>query len=485
MSAPALWTAADAARATNGESRGDFTATGVSIDSRTVVPGDLFIALAGPNFDGHAYVRDAFDRGAVGAVVAKADVDSGDRALVVVADTFAALNALGSAARDRTRAKVIGITGSVGKTGTKDLMSSALAALGSVHASIGNLNNHFGVPLTLARMPRDIDFAVIEMGMNHAGELRALTAIARPDIAVITTVEPVHLEFFDGIVAIADAKAEILEGVTDGGVAILNRDNASYRQLAAAARANGLDRVVGFGEAADCEVRLLDCEHGAAGNCVSATIDGEPLQYELAIDGRHWAINSLAVIAVVNVLGADVSLAADAMSRMAPPEGRGARYHFELMTGPVEVIDDSYNAGPVSMRAAFAVLGCAKPATGGRRIAVLGDMLELGGEGETLHAGLAPDIVDNGIDQVFTAGPLMAALFEALPATVRGQHAGSADSLIQPLIGALRAGDVVLVKGSHGSAMHRVVAALRAFADDDGADDDGDTDWPRAANGDC
>ena len=480
MNAPILWTAAEVAQATEGAARGDFVATGVSIDSRTVARGDLFIALSGPNFDGHAFVQEAFERGAAGALVSDQGEFGPHQGTVVVNDTFAALTALGIAGRERARARVIGITGSVGKTGTKDLTARALAALGTVHASTGSFNNHFGLPLTLARLAPDTDFAVVEMGMNHAGELRALTRIARPDIAVVTTIEAVHLEFFKDVAAIAAAKAEIFEGVTDGGAAILNRDNASYHQLATAAQAIGVGQLSGFGEAAECDVRLLDFAAVPERNRVTASVGGKTISYDLAIDGRHWAINSLAVLAVVQVLGGDVPMAANAMADMTAPEGRGARYRFELASGPVDVIDDSYNAGPVSMRAALAVLSDTKPDPGGRRIAALGDMLELGPGAARLHADLAPDIARLGIDQVFTAGPLMEALFEALPALARGQHAGSADSLIQPLVESLRAGDVVLIKGSHGSAMHRVVSALRDFASQDVSADV----WPRAANGD-
>lgn len=485
---PILWTATDIARATRGAVRGDFDATGVSIDSRTVTKGDLFIALSGPNFDGHAFVADAFERGAAGALVSGAvsgareqALGNAEQAMVVVEDTLEALTALGAAGRDRARATVIGITGSVGKTGTKDMTACALGALGTVHASTGSFNNHFGLPLTLARLAPDVDFAVVEMGMNHAGELRALTRVARPDIAVVTTVESVHLEFFKDVAAIAEAKAEIFEGVTDGGAAILYRDNAFFGQLSATARACGIDRIIGFGEGADSNVRLIDFNPRSGRNRVTASVDGETFVYELAIDGRHWATNSLAVLAAVRAIGGDLAAATQAMSGMPAPEGRGARHHFALATGPVEVIDDSYNAGPVSMRAALAVLSDAEPAPGGRRIAVLGDMLELGSGAARFHSELASDVMRHGIDQVFTAGPLMAALFEALPAGVRGRHAGSADSLIQPLVETLRAGDVLLVKGSHGSAMHRVVAALGAFASQNAHGDD----WPRAANGDC
>lgn len=480
-----LWTRDQVVEATAGEGGGDFAATGVSIDSRTVAPGDLFIAIVGPNFDGHEFVDAALAKGAAGAVIARPP-ETGDteaRPLVLVADTLQALIALGAAGRARARSKVIGITGSVGKTGTKEMTALALSALGSVHASAGSFNNQFGLPLTLARLDPATDFAVIEMGMNHAGELSDLTRIAKPDVALITTVEAVHLEFFDSVDQIAEAKAEIFEGVSEGGAAVLNRDNPCFRQLAAAAQANGIDRILSFGALPDCDIRLCAYESNADGNAVEVSVDDQPLFFKLSVDGRHWAHNSLGVLGVVRALGGDVTKAAAALADMRAPEGRGARHRLALPAGPVELIDDSYNASPASIRAAFGVLDGITPAQGGRRVAVLGDMLELGDQARDLHAHLAADLRHTKIDLVFTAGPLMAALHDALPSETRGTHAGGADQLVQPLIGSLGAGDVVLVKGSHGSAMHRVVAALHASARDLAGGAKGD-DWPLTANGD-
>lgn len=480
-----LWTRDQVVEATGGVGHGDFSATGVSIDSRTTESGDLFIAIVGPNFDGNDFVPDALAKGAAGAIVSRLPdaSDENTAPLVLVDDTLEALIGLGTAGRARARSKVIGITGSVGKTGTKEMTALALSALGSVHASKGSFNNRFGLPLTLARLDPQTDFAVIEMGMNHAGELSELTRIARPDVALITTVEAVHLEFFESVDRIADAKAEIFEGVPAGGAAVLNRDNASYRQLAAAAQRNDIERIVTFGSLPDCTIRLCAYEPANGANRVEVAIGESPLHYTLNMTGRHWAQNSLGVLGIVHALGCDVEKAAAALADMRAPEGRGARGRLVLPAGPIELIDDSYNASPASMRAAFAVLDDIQPADGGRRVAVLGDMLELGDQAHELHAQLADDVRHSKIDLVFTAGPLMAALHEALPAAQRGTHAGSADSLVQPLIGSLGAEDVVLVKGSHGSAMHRVVAALKTSAGELAGNAKGG-DWPLTANGD-
>ena len=313
--------------------------------------------------------------------------------------------------------------------------------------------------------------------------LSELTRIARPHVALITTVEAVHLEFFDSVDQIAEAKAEIFEGVTEGGAAVLNRDNPCFRQLAAAAQANGIDRVISFGALPDCTIRLCAYEPTGDGNRVDVSIDDQLLSFTLRVEGRHWAQNSLGVLGLVYALGGDVAAAAAAIADMRAPEGRGARHRLTLPAGPVELVDDSYNASPASMRAAFQVLDSIEPSQGGRRVAVLGDMLELGDQARDLHAQLAADLETSKIDLVFTAGPLMAALDEALPAARRGPHAGSADALVQPLIGSLGAEDVVLVKGSHGSAMHRVVTALKTSATDlAGHAKSGD--WPLSANGD-
>jgi UDP-N-acetylmuramoyl-tripeptide--D-alanyl-D-alanine ligase len=459
----ALWTASEAAAATGGRSRGGWNATGVSIDSRTVGPGDLFVALAGPTFDGHDFVADALKKGAAAALVARTPKDvAAEAPLLVVADTMTALDNLGRAARKRSRAAVIGVTGSVGKTGTKEALKRALERQGPSFASAGSLNNQWGVPLSLSRMPRDTAYGIFEMGMNHPGEIAALTQLVRPDVAVITTIEPAHLGFFSSIEAIADAKAEIFLGMGPSGAAVLNRDNPYFARLAAAARAQGIGRIFGFGSDADAAMKLVDCQLYANSSAVTASVMGEPIDYCIAIPGRHWVMNSLAVLGAVKAVGGDVGAAATALSSLAPLEGRGRRHSIAVAGGTAELIDESYNASPASMRAAFAVLAGAEPGKGGHRIAALGDMLELGDDAGALHAALAQPLIDARIDLVYTAGEQMQALHEALPKPLRGGHAATAAVLADSLIGALRPGDIITVKGSHGSRMGDVVKRLLA-----------------------
>ena len=465
MSAP-LWTAAEAAAACAVQPTSAWAATGVSIDTRTLAPGDLFVALHGPKHDGHAYVADALARGAAAAVVDRPPPNvAPDAPLLHVADTMIALSDLGRAARNHIGGRVIGVTGSVGKTGTKEALRHVLAEQGTTCANAGSLNNHWGLPLSLARMPAGTRFGVFEMGMNHAGEIAPLSQLARPNVAVVTTVEAVHIAHFPSVAAIADAKAEIFAGLVAGGVAVLNRDNSWFDRLADAARAAGAARILAFGRAAESDVRLLDADCGADGSRVHASVEGSDVRYRLKVPGAHWVANSLCVLATVVAAGADVSRAATALAGFAPPDGRGRRHPVAVVGGDVDVIDDSYNASPVSMSAAFDVLGRAQPAAGGRRVAALGDMLELGDEGPELHAALAAELARNRVDRVYTAGPLMAHLFEAVPAAMRGGHAADSEVLAPMVAAAVRAGDVVLVKGSAGSRMGRIVSALRGLAD--------------------
>jgi len=480
MSALPLWTSGDVATATNGHlasgaSTADWQATGVSIDSRTCAPGDLFIAIAGPNFDGHDYVAEALSAGAAGAVVSRVPAAlEGSLKLVAVDDCEAALTALGRFARDRSQAQFVCITGSVGKTSTKDALAAALAACGPTHATQGNLNNHWGAPLTLARMPADAAYGVIELGMNHAGELTPLSQLTRPDVAVITTIEAVHLEFFDSVCAIAEAKAEIFAGLGDNGVAVLNRDNAYFALLATTAAEQGAKRILGFGASPEADARLVATEFDDDGSDVTADVDGHTIRYRLNAPGRHRVINSLAVLAAVAGLEANLDAAAAALGDVAIPRGRGRRHRVATAAGEYVVIDDSYNASPASMRAAFEVLGDAHPKGTGRRIAVLGDMLELGPEAAKLHAGLARNLEAIDADQVFTCGELMAALTEALPRQMRGGHAATPEQLLPIVLNAVQAGDVVLVKGSLGSQVGPIAEALIAGAAGNGGTPDAD-----------
>ena len=472
MNGPILWRAAEAAAATGGRSHVDWQAKGMSIDSRTIQAGDLFVAIQGPNFDGHGFVADALARGAAAAMVSRRpdDLDSG-APLLQVGDTLAGLQALGRAARDRATARIAAVTGSVGKTGTKEALYQALARSASAHASQGNLNNHWGAPLSLARMPRDCRYGVFELGMNHAGEIAPLSQLVRPHVAIITNVEPVHLEFVTSLSQIADAKAEIFTGLEPDGVAILNRDNAHYDHLEAAARSAGVDQIISFGTHEKAQARLIGLAQHPTCNCISADIDGQAVTYKVGAPGRYWAINSLAVLAAARALGADLALAALAMAEVSAPKGRGQRHRVVLGEDTLLVIDESYNASPVAMTAAIETLGTAA-APQGRRIAVLGDMLELGSTAPALHVALAPALVAAGVDQVFACGPHMAQLFDVLPKAMRGDHQATSAQLLPKVVAAVCPGDTVLVKGSLGLAMAPIVQALCGLGEVVPDDDD-------------
>ncbi|MFY9697153.1 MAG: UDP-N-acetylmuramoylalanyl-D-glutamyl-2,6-diaminopimelate--D-alanyl-D-alanine ligase [Rhodoplanes sp.] len=459
-----LWTVdqmADAMRAERANAP-PTSVIGISIDSRTIAPGEAFFAIAGDRHDGHDFVTAALDKGAGLAVVAaeKRAALPANAPLLVVADVLEALRDLARAARARSNAKIAAITGSVGKTSTKEALRLALRADGETHASSASFNNHWGVPLSLARMPETARYGVFEIGMNHPGEITPLTWLVRPHVAVVTAVEPVHLEFFDGIAGIADAKAEIFLGVEPGGAAVLNRDNPYFARLKRRATQAGIAHIVGFGEHARAQARLIKCVVQPDGSTVEADILGNRVAYRIGAPGRHLVLNSLAVLAAASLLGADLALGALALAQQTPAPGRGVRLPIEVPGGTALLIDESYNANPTSMRAALALLGDAPLGPRGRRIAVLGDMLELGPAGADLHRELAAPIAAHTIDLVFCAGPLMAALWEALPANRRGAYAATAEDLEAEVAGALRAGDAIMVKGSLGSRMGPIVKSL-------------------------
>ena len=459
-----LWTAEDAATATNGRATSDWQASGVSIDTRSQEPGDLFVALDGPNRDGHDFVAAALDKGAAAALVTRRPEGVGEDApLLLVEDGLEALWALGRAGRARSEAQIVGVTGSVGKTGTKEALRSCLSAQGRTAASVASYNNHWGVPLSLARMAPTAEYGVFEIGMNHAGELGPLSRLVRPRVAVITTVQPVHLAYFDNVLQIADAKAEIFEGLEPGGTAVLNRDNAFFPNLLERAEAREIRRVISFGRHPDANVRLLDCSLHATCSSVHALVKDQPLDYCLSLPGEHWVLNSLAVLGAVWALGADVSAAAAAFARLEPMKGRGERHLLacpEGRDGEFLLIDESYNANPTSMRAALSVLGRSDTRGDGRRIAVLGDMLELGDSAQERHARLAEAVTGAGIDLVFTCGEAMAALHDALPKALRGAHTADSAGLAPIVSATVGGGDAVMVKGSLGSRMALVVEAL-------------------------
>ena len=466
---PALWTASEAAAATGGRLEGGpWAATGIAIDSRQVAPGDLFIALKGEQTDGHVFLADVFKRGAVAAMVRQVSELAAARPLLVVPDTMAAFVALAARARDRAHTRVIAVTGSVGKTGTKEALKLALAAHGNTYASAGNLNSSTGAPLSLSLLPPDAAFAVIELGMNRAGEIAPNARAARPHGAIVTTVEAVHLQFFPSVEAIADAKAEVFEGFAPGAFAVLNRDNPHFDRLAAKARAHGADRIIGFGAHTLADARLIDVGLTEAESTVIVEVFGHRLVYRLPVPGRHWAMNTLAVLGAVAALGLPLEPSLAALTRLSVPKGRGLRRTVRLAAGGFELIDDSYNASPVSVAGALDILGRIEPGPGGRRIAVLGDMRELGDAGPGLHAGLAPSVTSNHVRAVFLVGPLMRHLAEALPKDLVAAHAGSSAEMAPIIAAAVRAGDVVTVKGSLGTNMAPIVAALIARGAADG-----------------
>ena len=467
MSEP-LWTLDDMAAAMQAERAGILprAVAGLSIDTRTIRPGEAFFAIQGENRDGHEFVEAALRAGAGLAVVApdKCAAMPKDAPLLIVPDVLAALNDLARASRARSRAKIVAVTGSVGKTGIKEALRLVLGKQGETHASAASYNNHWGVPLSLALMPRGARFGVFEIGMNHAGEITPLTKLVRPHVATVATIAPVHLEFFGTLVAIADAKAEIFLGVEPGGAAVVNSDIAQFDRLEAAAQAAGVKRIVSFGERENADARLLKFSLQSETSTVQARILGHDVTYKLGAPGRHTLDNSLAVLAAAALLGADLALAALALGDLKAPAGRGERAVLDVPGGQVLLIDESYNANPTSMRAALALLGQVPMQGLGRRIAVLGDMLELGPEGAVLHGDLAEAVLANAIDQVYCAGPLMKSLWDALPSERRGGYAETSAALEPEVLGAITAGDAVMVKGSLGSRMGPIVTALKRRA---------------------
>ncbi len=464
-----LWTGKDAAQAVNGTASGNWSATGLSIDSRSVQSGDLFIALAGDNGDGHTYVADAIKKGASAALVSKKIEGVPDDKLLIVPDTLTALQDLGRASRERTGAKIIAVTGSVGKTGTKEMLAAAFGVQGQTHASIKSFNNHWGVPFSLSSMHAGSDFGIFEVGMNHANEITPLSKMIRPDIAIITTVEAVHAgNFANGEEGIADAKAEIFDGMDSGATVILNADNKWFDRLSAKAKTKNL-RIVSFGEAKNADVKLTGFLVAANGSRVEADVLGEKISFTMQSTGKHLALNALSALAAVKLSGGDLTKAAKAIGKIEPLPGRGRRELLDLgdKDNPVILIDESYNASPVAMKAAFKVLAMVDPGRGGRRIAVLGDMYELGADGARLHKELAMPLEAAGVQLVYTSGPLMKNLYDALPQDKRGAHIDDTKELAKIVPDVLVPGDVVMVKGSRGPGekprMQLVVEALRAL----------------------
>lgn len=462
----ALWDAHTLAEATGGTASTDFQVSGVEIDSRDVRSGDLFFALKGETTDGHCFLDKAFANGAVAAVVDRPI----DQPHVLVADTNAALEALANAARDRCNARRIGVTGSVGKTGVKEAIFAALdrTSRGATHRSVRSYNNHVGVPLSLARMPVRSEFGVFEMGMNHAGEISGLTAQVKPHVAVITTIAPAHIENLGSIEAIADAKAEIFEGLVEGGTAVIPADSPQYDQLHAAAIARGV-KVVSFGSAAHADVRLLDAIPSAnGGSLVTADLGDARLCFSVAEPGEHWISNALAVMAAVKAAGGDLGAAGLALAEMGGLKGRGARHQIAAHSGKALLIDESYNANPASMRATLRQLG-QTPAT--RRVAVLGSMKELGDFAPRFHQQLAEPLAEAKVDYAVLVGDEMRALAQhlgkggaaALAGGLSFAHCdGPAEAISALEEYGITHGDAVLVKGSNSVGLGRLVAHFTA-----------------------
>jgi UDP-N-acetylmuramoyl-tripeptide--D-alanyl-D-alanine ligase len=454
----ALWDAAALRGATGGTLDAEVAVTGVSIDSRNIAPGDLFIALRDAR-DGHDFVADALARGAACAMVERdpPGVPAG-APLLRVADTLAGLTALGRAGRARFGGRVVGVTGSVGKTTTKEMLRTALSALGTTHASAASYNNHWGVPLTLARMPAAARFAVVEMGMNHRHEIEPLARLAQPHAAIITAIGTAHIGNLGSQAEIAEEKADILLGLEAGGTALLPADTPFRARLVERAERAGAHALL-FGEAPEADIQLADYSGDAEGGLARLLLDGEFLSVRLGTPGHHVALNACAVLGAVRALGGDVTRAAQALAAFGAGTGRGERTRIPVEGGEILLIDDSYNASPASIRAGLSVLK-AQPAT--RRLVAFGDMRELGDDGPAMHAALAPE-VGAVADYVFTCGPLMGQLFVRTPEERRGGHAEDSVGLAPLLCAALRPGDAVLVKGSLGSRMAVVVQAVKGM----------------------
>lgn len=463
-----LWTAADAAIATGGETTGAWQADGVSIDTRTLKPGDLFVALKDIR-DGHEFVATAFEKGAAAALVTHRPADvPADAPLLIVPDVLRGLEALGRSARARTQAKVIGVTGSVGKTSTKEMLRTVLGYQGKTHAAEASYNNHWGVPLTLARMPAETQFAVIEIGMSNPGEIAPLSKLAKPHVGLVTTVAAAHLEAFGALEGIAHEKGSILEGVLAGGVAVLNGDILTAPILEEYATDQ---TVVWFGHDPHFDWYIKDVRIAPEATVITACHAGQDYLFKLSLPGRHFAMNAVGVLAAVQALGGDPTQAARDLAEWLPPSGRGQREKIvldaavELST--LDLIDDAFNANPTSMAAAFEVLAATSPTDGigrvkkGRRVAILGDMLELGPDAGAAHRNLSRNNHLQSADLIHCSGPLMHQLWTALPEGKRGRYAETAQDMAAQAARLVDAGDVVLVKGSKGSKVSLVVDAIR------------------------
>jgi UDP-N-acetylmuramoyl-tripeptide--D-alanyl-D-alanine ligase len=459
----ALWQWDELMAATQGLADGApaWPVRGVSIDTRSLHPGDMFVALKNAR-DGHEFVPDAFKAGAVAALVSNAYSRGAIKgAFLRVPDPLKGLEGMGRAARVRSNARIVAVTGSAGKTGTKEMLRVCLAEAGLTHAAEKSYNNHWGVPLTLARMPRESEYGVFEIGMNHAGEIAPLTRMVRPHAALITTVDAVHLGYFKSVEEIAEAKAEILDGLVPGGAAVLPRDNPHFGLLRE--RASGVGaRAITFGFHEEADFRGLKAELGPKGSSVIAGHGSQRFPYRVGAPGQHYVANSLAVLAVLHALGVDIMRCLPALARVAAPAGRGARTLLNTDGSDILLIDESYNANPASMRAALAAMATSPRESHPRRVAVLGDMLELGEASPDLHRGLKDAVDAAGVDLLLACGPMMKLLLDDLAPAQRGAWAPSSAGLIDALLDTLQPGDMVMIKGSLGSHMAPLVEAVLA-----------------------
>ncbi len=460
-----IWNAQDVLRAVNGQclQTQDWTAKGVSIDSRSISEGDLFIAIKGPACDGHDYVHTAFEAGACAAIVDKQPPQVPvDAILIFVEDTFAAMQALGRASRARANAKIIGVTGSVGKTSTKEQLRQMLGTIDDTYANVGSFNNHWGVPLSLARLPQEAKFGVFELGMNHAGEMETLSKDVLPDVALINNIEAVHLEFFKNTEAIAEAKSEIFLGMNEKGCAVINRDTPHFDLIAKKARAQGIKKILSFGRHEKSDAHLIKAEINGSTTEVKASIFGKEKNFIIGAPGEHLALNALGGLLVCAALDTDVDQCIEALAGYRTPEGRGSAQTIQLKERESFIlIDQSFNASPAATAAAIQVLGqtgCDQTAP--RRVAVLGDMGELGPTAPELHLSLLKPLIDNRIDVVHCCGPIIKHLYDELPVFMRGSFTQDSQSLAQLVAEEIQDGDIVMVKGSKATKMNKIIDAL-------------------------
>lgn len=455
-----LWTTAMIAGATQGTCSGDWPVQDISIDSRNIKVGDLFVALKGPSFDGHDFVADALANGAAGALVHQTIPGAAPEKLLLVRDTLAALQALGAAGRARSQAKIIAVTGSVGKTGCKEALRQIFAAQAPSFAAQGSFNNHWGVPLSLSRLPQDAHYGVFELGMNHMGELEPLTKAVQPHIALITAIAAVHIGNFNSLDEIAEAKSEIFAGIVKDGSAVIPADSSYSPYLRGRATHFGVGHCYSFGHHAKADARIESFTLDANSSVVKVRILGKSIEYTVGVPGEHWVMNSLSALLCAALAGADLEKAAAVLATLSLADGRGVPKRISIPDGSFTLIDESYNASPIAVEMAIKVLSRKEPSGNGRRLLALGDMRELGEHAKAMHLALAQPILDAKIDKVYCCGELMKHLYDALPEAKRGAYAFTSNDLAPIVASDIRNGDIITVKGSHSMEMPYVIKTL-------------------------